>query len=133
MNLKLLLQLSLFALAMGIGTVYVIPSKIEPVFWFVIFLICAYMIAKHCPGKYFLHGVVLGLINSVWVTGSHILLFDQYVANHAKEMAMMSSSPLANSPRLMMALIGPVIGLISGLVLGLFAVVANRLVRPKQG
>ena len=129
MNWKLILQLSLFGLAMGVATVFVIPSKIEPAFWLVIFLICAYLIAKRSPGKHFLHGLLLGLANSVWITAAHVLLFDQYIARHAEEAAMMQSGPLASSPKLMMALVGPVIGLISGVVLGLFALVAGKLVK----
>lgn len=127
MNWKLIFQLSLFGLAMGVATVFVIPSKIEPAFWLVIFLICAYLIAKRSPGMYFLHGLLLGLANSVWITAAHVLLFDAYIARHAQEAAMMQSMPA--SPRLMMALTGPVVGLISGVVLGLFALVAGKLVK----
>ena len=61
---------------MGIATVFVIPSKFEPAFWLVIFLICAYLIAKRGPAKFFLHGLPLGLANSVWITAVHVLLFD---------------------------------------------------------
>ena len=129
MNWKLIFQLSLFGLAMGIATVFVIPSKIEPAFWLVIFLICAYVIAKRCPAMLFLHGLLLGLANSVWITAVHVLLFDSYIARHAQEAAMMQSMPLPSSPRMMMALTGPVIGLISGVVLGLFALAAGKLVK----
>jgi hypothetical protein len=66
----------------------------------------------------------------VWVTGAHVLLFEQYLARHAKEAAMMTSMPMPTHPRLMMTLMGPVIGLVSGIVLGIFAAVATRLVRP---
>ncbi len=48
MNWNLIFKLSLFGLAMGIATVYWIPSNIEPYFWLVIFIICAYAIAKNC-------------------------------------------------------------------------------------
>jgi uncharacterized membrane protein len=40
---------------------------------------------------------------------------------------MMSSMPLPDSPRLMMLLVGPVVGAVSGAVIGLFAVVAGKL------
>src|SRR5579864_794555 len=129
MNWKLILQLSLFGLAMGIATVFVIPSKIEPAFWLVIFVYCAYVIAKCSGGKNFLHGLLLGLANSVWITGAHILLFDRYVAGHAQEAAMMQNPSVPLSPRAMMAIVGPVIGLISGVVLGLFAFIAGKLVK----
>jgi len=63
--------------------VNVIPSSIEPLFWLVIFVICAYVIAKQAR-KVFLHGLLLGLANSVWITAAHILLFNQYIATHAR-------------------------------------------------
>ena len=129
MNWKLIFQLSLFGLAMGIATVFLIPSKIEPGFWLVIFLICAYVIARRRPAMLFLHGLLLGLANSVWITAAHVLFFDAYIARHAQEAAAMQSMPLPASPRVMMALIGPIIGLISGIVFGLFALVAGKLVK----
>jgi len=128
-NWKLVFQLSLFGLAMGIGTVFIIPSSIEPVFWLVIFLISAYLIAVQAGGSYFLHGVMVGLVNSVWVTGAHVLLFMSYVANHPQEMAMMSSMPMHEHPRRLMALIGPCIGLISGIIIGLLAWGASKMVK----
>jgi hypothetical protein len=128
MNWKLILQLSLFGLAMGIATVFFISSAVEPFCWLAIFVVCAVAIARGAPGRPFLHGVAVGLVNSVWVTASHALLLDQYLARHAREAAMMRTMPLPDSPRLMMALTGPVIGLVSGIVLGVFAIVAARFV-----
>jgi len=128
MNWKLIFQLSLFGLLMGVATVFFIPSSVEPFCWLVIFLISAYAIARGAPGRPFLHGVGVGLANSVWVTATHILLVNEYLARHAREAAMMSSGPMATHPRVMMAVTGPVIGLISGIVLGVFAVVATKLV-----
>ena len=130
MNWKLILQLSLFGLVMGVATVFFIASSVEPFCWLVVFLVSAYAIAHGAPGRPFLHGVCVGLANCVWVTGAHILLADRYLARHAREAAMMNRMPMPTHPRLMMALMGPVIGLVSGIVLGIFAVVATRLVRP---
>jgi hypothetical protein len=127
MNWKLIFQLSLFGLAMGISTVYWIPSNIEPFFWLAIFIICAYLIARNCTGKYFLHGLFVSLVNCVWITGAHVILFRTYANNHPKELEQMSNMFHSNHPRVMMLIIGPVIGLISGLVLGLFAFIASRI------
>src|SRR5579864_9263352 len=119
MNWRLIFGLSIFGLAMAIGTVFVIPSNIEPICWLVIFLICAYVIARERSMGHFVHGLLVGVINSVWVTAAHILFFERYLESHPKEAGMMNSMPLPNSPRLMMALVGPVIGVISGVVIGL--------------
>jgi hypothetical protein len=130
MNWKLILQLSLFGLVMGVATVFVISSSVEPFCWLVVFLVSAYAIARGAPDRPFAHGVCVGLANSVWVTAAHILLIDQYLVRHAREAAMMNSMPMPTHPRIMMALTGPLVGLASGIVLGVFAVVATRLVRP---
>lgn len=131
MNKKLIFQLSLFGLAMAIATVYVIPSNIEPLFWLVIFIICAYLIAKKCSSKYFLHGLFVSLLNAVWITAAHIILFDTYIANHPQEAAMMTKMPMPDSPRMMMLMTGPIIGLLSGIVLGLFAFIAAKIMKKK--
>src|SRR5262249_48416971 len=111
---KLILTLSMFGLAMGIATVFVIPSNIEPVLWLAIFGVCAYVIAKKAPGRPFLHGFLVSLVNCVWITGAHIALVDSYLSRHPNEAAMMAKMPMPDSPRLMMLLTGPVIGIISG-------------------
>jgi hypothetical protein len=131
MNWKLVFQLSLFGLAMGIATVFVIPSNVEPLCWLVIFIVCAYIIAARCSRLHFAHGLMVGIVNSIWITASHVLLFESYIARHPQEASMMKSMPLPDSPRVMMMLTGPVIGVISGIVLGLFALIASWLVRRR--
>jgi uncharacterized membrane protein len=44
---------------------------------------------------------------------------------------MLTTMPMPDSPRLMMLMTGPVIGLISGLILGLFAFIASKIVKEK--
>lgn len=129
MNWKLLFKLSMFGLAMAIGTVYFIPSSIEPVFWLLIFIICAYFIAKDCSEKYFLNGFMLSIFNCVWVTAAHVLLFNNYIDHHSEEASMMSKMPMPTHPRLMMLIMGPIIGIVSGLIQGLFAYVASLMVK----
>lgn len=131
MNWKLILQLSLFALAMGIGTVFVIPSTIEPFLWLVIMVVTAYFIATRCADRYFLHGFALGIVNAVWVTGAHVLLFSQYVARHPSEAAMMRSMPLPTHPRVMQIIVGLCVGVVSGIIIGFFSWVAHRLLTPR--
>lgn len=132
MNWRLIFQLSLFGLAMGIATVFLIPSSVEPFVWLVIFVISAYLIATRAPGRPFAHGVLVGLANSLWITATHLLLFHRYMASHPEQQAMMMSMPMYRHPRLLMLLTGPVIGLVSGCVLGLFAVIAVKLLGARS-
>ena len=133
MNWKLVFQLSLLGLAMGLATVFLIPSTVEPLLWLVIFGISAYLIAARTSGKRFQHGLSAGIANSIWVTASHILLFHRYLASHPREAAMMGTMPLPDSPRWMMALVGPVIGVVSGAIIGLLAIVAAKVIGPRSG
>lgn len=127
---KLVFLLSLFGLFMAAGTVVCIPSNVEPIMWFVIFPVCAFIISKKAEGKYFLHGLLLGLANCVWITSAHVIFSDAYLAFHPEEAAMMKTASL--SPKIMMLLTGPVIGIVSGIVFGLFSVVLNRVFRKAE-
>ena len=131
MNWKLIAQLSLFGLAMGVATVFAIPANVEPVFWLVVFGVSAYFLATRSSTP-FRHGVLVGVANSVWVTASHVLFVNRYIANHPQEAAMMKSMPLPDSPRLMMVMVGIGIGVVSGIVIGLLALLAARLVRSRS-
>ena len=129
MNGKLILRLSLFGLAMAFATVYVVPTRAEPLLWLPIFVFCAWVLAKNAPGQPFLHGVLLGVMNSVWITAVHVLLFDAYLAHHASEAAMMQSMPMPLPPRALMLVVGPCVGVASGIVIGLFTLAATWIVR----
>ena len=131
MNYKLIFQLSLIGLAMAVATVFWIPSNIEPIYWLLIFSICAYFIALKSSGKYFRTGFILSLFNCVWIVAVHILFFQTYMANHPQEADMMHKMPLPESPRLMMLLTGPVIGIVSGLIQGLFAFIGSKILQKK--
>jgi hypothetical protein len=132
MNWKIIFQLSIFGLIMAFGTVSLIPEKVEPAFWLLIFIFCAWVIAKVCTGKYFLHGLLVSIVNSVWITAVHIALRQTYMANHPNMASMASSMPFATHPRLSMAVMGPVFGAASGVVLGLFSFVASRIIKKKS-
>ncbi len=49
------------------------------------------------------------------------------LAHHPREAAMSAGM---SSPRLMMLATGPVVGLVSGVVLGLFAFIASNVFKP---
>lgn len=122
MNWKLIFGLSLFGLAMGFGTVFAISQRVEPFFWLVIFIICAFVIARRVPLRAFLHGFLLGIVNSVWVTAAHVVFYNHYLASHAMESQMIAALHgtriVASVP---MVLIGLAIGLVSGVVIGVVA------------
>jgi len=128
-NWTLIVLLSLFGLAMGFATVYWIPINIEWMFWLGIFIVSALLIAKMAPGSYFLHGFMVSIFNCVWITGTHILLYDTYMSGHPDMGKMMAILPMQTYPKIVMLYTGQIIGVLSGLVLGLFSLLATKLMR----
>jgi hypothetical protein len=129
MNWRLVFTLSLFGLAMSIATVFVVSSRAEPFFWLTIFILCARAIARYAPQRPFMHGLMVGVVNGVWMTSGHIFFFNEYAARHQSEMEAFASAPLP--PRAMMLIIGPIIGVVSGAVLGLLSILAARVGRRR--
>lgn len=129
MNWKIIFQLSLFGLIMAIGTVFIIPMMIEPIFWLAIFVVSAIVIVRACSGKYFLHGFLTSLANCVWIIAAHVIFYGTYMKNHPE----MAKYPLAvpSHPRLSMVVMGIGVGVVCGLVLGLFAFIASKLISKK--
>ena len=129
MNWKLIFGLSLFGMAMAFATVFWIPVRIEMFIWPVILLLCAYIIAKNAPGKYFLHGFLVCILNCVWITTTHIMLSDTYLLSHPEELAHYLDHNENNktSIRLAMLTMGPVSGIGTGLVLGLLSILAAKI------
>lgn len=124
MKWKLITQLSVFGLIMAFATLSLIETKMEPPFWFMTFVFSAFVIAKVAPGKYFLHGFMVAIFNCFWITLIHLLFYNSYAANHQDIMPMYGIHP-----RRMMLLSGPVFGILFGIILGLFALIASKIVK----
>lgn len=131
MNWKLIFQLSLFGLIMAFATISLIPEHFEFIFWIVIFIFCAWAIAKRAVGKYFLYGFLTGLVNCFWISVLHLLFFQSYIAHHPSMVKMNSGMPasLQDHPRLLTTISGLFIGLVSTIILGLFAFIASKIVK----
>ena len=128
MNWKLIFQLSVFGLIMAFATVSLISERAEPGFWIIIFVFCAIVIARAAPGKFFLHGFLVCLVNCLWITAVHFFLYESYAAHHHDIVAWYTGF----HPRRTMITFAPVFGIASGLVLGLFSFVASKLTDRKE-
>ncbi|MDQ2921552.1 MAG: hypothetical protein M3R52_08085 [Acidobacteriota bacterium] len=131
MNWKLIFLLSLFGVAMGVASLFGFTRGIEPLSWLLIFLLYAWWIAKNAPGKYFLHGFLVSVLNGIWISIIHCAFFSLYVKNNPEMLEGFSKLPASLSPRLMMLIIGPIVGVLFGVVAGLFALVGAKIVRRK--
>jgi len=125
MNWKLIFVLSLFGLAMAVGSLFGLGLA-EPFLWLVIFIIYAWVIAKRAPSKYFLHGFLVSVVNSIWITAIHATFFSIYAKNNPQ---FVQNAPPGMNPRVLMIIMGPIFGAVFGLVAGLFAFIASRFVK----
>ena len=131
MNWKLIFQLSLFGLIMAFAIISLIPEHFEFIFWIVIFIFCAWIIAKRAGGRYFLHGFLLSIANSVWITIVHCVFCLTYMNHHPDMSPEKMNMPLSlrDHPREVMLIMAPIFGAIFGLVQGLFAFIASKFVK----
>ena len=131
MSWKLIFLLSLFGVGMAVASLFGFTRGIEPFLWLLIFLLYAWWIAKHAPGKYFLHGLLVSVLNGIWISIIHVAFFSSYVKNNPEMLEAFSNLPPSLSPRLMTLIIGPIVGVLFGVIAGLFALVGAKIVRRK--
>lgn len=133
MKWSLILGLSVFGFIMAVATIFWIPTRAEPFFWLPIFVYCAYIIARKVTGRYFLHGFMVSIFNCIWITSLHYIFFNAYMVKHP-DMADMNSKMMEgnDSLRNTMLVFSPVVGVISGLILGLFSFIASKIVKRRQ-
>src|SRR5438445_10679345 len=117
MNWKLIFALSVFGLAMAVASLFGL-GMLEPLLWLAIFIIYAWLIATRAPGKYFLHGFLASVVNSIWITAIHATFFSMYAKNNPQ---FVPSVPPGMNPRVLMIVMGPLLGAVFGLAAGLFA------------
>jgi hypothetical protein len=124
-NWKLIFLLSIFGFAMAIASLFGL-GILEPVLWLAIFIIYAWLIATRAPGKYFLHGFLVSLVNSIWITAIHAGFFSVYASHNPQ---FVQAVPPGMNPRLLMIVMGPIVGAVSGVVAGLFAFIGSKIVK----
>ena len=72
---------------------------------------------------------MVSIFNGIWITAAHFILFDAYMENHPESAEMNERMPDLFSPKTWMLVMGPLISIVTGLVLGLFSWIASRLVK----
>lgn len=118
MSWKLVFGLSLLGLAVTLVTALANPLSFEPHLWCVVFVIASFAIAKGARGRYFLHGLLVSVMGSLWMTAAHFVLRDSLVAAHARAFSKLGH---LGSTELIIATLGPAFGVAVGIVLGFVA------------
>lgn len=135
MKSSLILRLSALGFVLALASIFFVSPNLEPVLWFAVFLYSAYAIGNGTRTLRFVHGLCLGILNSLWIVGTHDLFLARYLAGHPREVAMIDMTQkagLALSPRVIMSFTGTMLGVLEGIVIGVFAVVAGLMVTPRS-
>jgi thiamine transporter ThiT len=132
MNWKLIFALSLFGVVMALATTMGYIHELEMLLWLLIFILYAIIIVNNTTEKYFLHGLLISILNGVWIAVIHVLLFHTYKTHNPEVMANYKKMPHFAGSRAMILIYGPIIGAITGLVAGLFAFIAGKIMRKKS-
>jgi hypothetical protein len=127
MDWNLVGRLSLLGLALGAVTAFVVPPAVETWLWLAIIALSAYAIARSKVPRPFAHRFAMAVLAIVWHTLVHVLFFEHFARVNAEYVESIRKLPL--DPRITLLLIGPVVGTFSGVVVGIFAVIAARFVR----
>jgi hypothetical protein len=131
MNWKVIVALVLLGLMMGIASLFGWTQNIELVLWIIIALVAAFWIATNKAGRPFLHGLLAGLLMGVCNSLVQFGFFEMYLANNPVAGEQFSKIPGGIQPRFFVLLVGPAVGLMYGMFLGLFALIAAKFVQRK--
>ncbi len=117
---------------MAIFTVFLLPYYMDIFFWIPIFLVCAFLIAKNAYDSYFLHGLWTGIAIFLWVAVIHVLLYTKYIFANGPVIGILAKLPKIASPRIMLLIYLPLLGVACGVIIGLLSVIASKFVPQKE-
>ncbi len=125
MNWKLIGIISSSGILMGFLTVLGINRNIELIIWIILALIALIILIKKLNRRYFLHGFTAGFLAAVFATSIQIIFYSTYLQNNPNLKEQLNQLPQGFDLRHFFILIVPMIGIISGLTLGIITLVVS--------
>ncbi len=126
MDWTLIALLSSFGIIMGVLSVKGFTQKLEPYLWFLFGVISAVVLSKNIDHKTFLHGLLIGLLWGIINGLTQSSFFDTYLLNNPSLQEGFKKTTFIQ-PRYFVLITGPIIGIISGLVLGGLTLLFKKL------
>lgn len=131
MNWKIILLLSLFGVLMGLNYVFGLIQGLEWLLWLIIAIISAYVLYKQTDRLLFTHAVLTGIIMGIFNTIVQSALFDKYLEN-TPESEGIPQWPITIEPQYFLLMAGPFVGIVYGLVIGLFALIIKKILKKHK-
>jgi Na+/serine symporter len=119
MNWKLVVSLSGLGVLMGGASVLGLTRGSEGVLWLILAALATVVIVRKAQTRPLLHGFFVGFIGGGLAPVVQSLFFATYLANNPEVAEPFSRVPSGLGARYFVLILAPVIGLVSGVVLGL--------------
>jgi hypothetical protein len=129
MNWRLIFVLSLFSIPIGLTSALGLTRGYEWLTWFFVGLFCAWRFARKIQSDLFLHGFYLGILVGFLTAAIQAIFISTYLSNNPRMVEALNALPQGLHPALVVLIMGPLIGAVSGIVFGILAVFAGKLVR----
>lgn len=101
-----------------------IPAALS---WTALAVFCAGKIGRSVPEQAFVTGLLTGLLGILAATLVQVVLVSVYLENQPELAAELSGLPTTLSAPTLIAISGPFLGAVGGLVLGLLSWIASRI------
>jgi hypothetical protein len=129
MNWKVIVALSGFGAAMGIASVFGLLRGNEALFWLIIGIVSAVWVARRVQHKYFIHGLIVGIIWGLAASIIQVAFFQTYLINNPESAKQMKQVPGSLNSRFFILMLAPIIGVVTGLLLGALSWIAAKVMR----
>ncbi|MBS1518558.1 MAG: hypothetical protein JSS91_10775 [Bacteroidetes bacterium] len=127
MNWKVILQLSLLGLLVGILSIFgIVNQTIELIVWLIIGVFSGYVIHKKMNKLIFTHSVITGLFMGILSSVIQSVFFNTYLKNNPSSLDGLKNIPAAMEPQYILLFSGPFLGIIFGVIIGLIAIAFNK-------
>ena len=111
---------------MGFLSVFGVIPDFEWLMWLVIAIVSGYVLNKQTKKLLFTNAVVTGIIMGVFNAVIQSVLFDTYLLTDP-QIEGLSQWPTTIEPQYFLLIAGPFIGIVYGLVIGLFALIFKKI------
>lgn len=116
---------------MGFASVFGLTQQYEWLMWLLIGIFCAWVFARKVSDDFFLHGFYLGILDGIFNSVIESAFFSTYLANNPRMVEGLKDMPEAVPPALIILIMGPIVGALSGVVFGLLTVIASKIAKKR--
>lgn len=129
MNWRLIFVLSGLSIPLGVASVLGVAGNDEWLMWLLAGIFCALQFARKANDDLFLHGFYLGIFCGMFSSFVQAMFVATYLANNPRMFEVLNMLPQDLPPRGVLLIMGPLIGVVSGIVFGILSVVAATIMR----